>query len=156
MITRPFEDKSLWHQGWYMPAIRLDSPNFGPRPEGACIDLLVLHSISLPPGEYGGDQVQRARIGRALEPPGRHQPRQRAVDRILAQPVLEQVHDKAALAVMDVLLVLDPRKGLFGQRIALASGKILIELELQEAADLVLAIQFLHHHQRRILRQRFR
>lgn len=58
MITRPFEDKSLWHQGWYMPAIRLDSPNFGPRPEGACIDLLVLHSISLPPGQYGGGQVQ--------------------------------------------------------------------------------------------------
>jgi AmpD protein len=47
----------LWHEGWYAPALRLDSPNFGPRPAGACIDLLVIHSISLPPGEYGGPQV---------------------------------------------------------------------------------------------------
>ena len=40
-------------------AHRLPSPNFGPRPEGAIVDLLVLHSISLPPGVYGGDEVQR-------------------------------------------------------------------------------------------------
>ena len=48
----------LWQNGWYSPAKRLDSPNFGPRPAGACIDLLVLHSISLPPGQYGGNEVQ--------------------------------------------------------------------------------------------------
>ncbi len=47
-----------WQQGWYRPAQRLDSPNFGPRPAHACIDLLVVHSISLPPGQYGGDEVQ--------------------------------------------------------------------------------------------------
>jgi AmpD protein len=47
-----------WQQGWYTPALRLDSPNFGPRPAGACIDLLVIHSISLPPGQYGGNEVQ--------------------------------------------------------------------------------------------------
>lgn len=35
------------------------SPNFGPRPGGAAIDLIVIHSISLPPGHYGGDSVQR-------------------------------------------------------------------------------------------------
>jgi AmpD protein len=44
----------LWHQGWYRFAARLPSPNFGPRPVDAKIDLLVLHSISLPPGQYGG------------------------------------------------------------------------------------------------------
>ena len=50
----------LWQDGgWYRFARRLPSPNFGPRPEGAQIDLVVLHSISLPPGEYGGDEVQR-------------------------------------------------------------------------------------------------
>lgn len=49
---------SDWQQGWYAPARRLDSPNFGPRPAGACIDLLVVHSISLPPGQYGGNEVQ--------------------------------------------------------------------------------------------------
>ncbi len=49
----------LWTDGWYRDARRLDSPNFGPRPAQACIDLIVVHSISLPPGQYGGDEVQR-------------------------------------------------------------------------------------------------
>lgn len=49
----------LWDGGWYRFARRLDSPNFGERPAGASIDLVVLHSISLPPGVYGGDEVQR-------------------------------------------------------------------------------------------------
>lgn len=48
----------LWRDGWYRFAHRLPSPNFGARPRQAHIDLLVLHSISLPPGVYGGDQVQ--------------------------------------------------------------------------------------------------
>ena len=52
------EPSHPWDQGWYAPAQRLDSPNFGPRPAGACIDLLVIHSISLPPGQYGGQEVQ--------------------------------------------------------------------------------------------------
>ncbi len=50
---------ALWDGGWYRHARRLDSPNFGPRPAGASIDLVVIHSISLPPGQYGGDAVQR-------------------------------------------------------------------------------------------------
>lgn len=50
---------TLWQAGWYAHAHRLASPNFGPRPTAACIDLIVLHSISLPPGRYGGDEVQR-------------------------------------------------------------------------------------------------
>ena len=49
----------LWHNGWYRYARALVSPNFGPRPEAALIDLIVIHSISLPPGEYGGHNVQR-------------------------------------------------------------------------------------------------
>jgi AmpD protein len=35
------------------------SPNCDERPAGAEITLLVLHSISLPPGEYGGDGIER-------------------------------------------------------------------------------------------------
>ncbi len=35
------------------------SPNFGDRPAGTQIDLVVVHSISLPPGEYGGDAIPR-------------------------------------------------------------------------------------------------
>ncbi|AEG94565.1 1,6-anhydro-N-acetylmuramyl-L-alanine amidase AmpD [Ramlibacter tataouinensis] len=57
--TPPPEAGSLlWQGGWYRFARRLDSPNFGPRPAGADIDLIVVHSISLPPGQFGGDQVQ--------------------------------------------------------------------------------------------------
>jgi AmpD protein len=58
MPDHPAEPTSLWDKGWYSPAQRLDSPNYGPRPSGACIDLLVIHSISLPPGQYGGQEVQ--------------------------------------------------------------------------------------------------
>ena len=47
-----------WHQGWWQGARAVPSPNVDTRPSGTDIDLVVLHSISLPPGEYGGDDVQ--------------------------------------------------------------------------------------------------
>lgn len=50
--------KPVWQAGWYALARRLESPNYGLRPKDAVVDLLVLHSISLPPGQYGGAQVQ--------------------------------------------------------------------------------------------------
>ncbi|MBX3656861.1 MAG: 1,6-anhydro-N-acetylmuramyl-L-alanine amidase AmpD [Ramlibacter sp.] len=50
---------TLWRDGWYAHARQLPSPNFGPRPEQARVDLIVLHSISLPPGQYGGSEVQQ-------------------------------------------------------------------------------------------------
>jgi N-acetyl-anhydromuramoyl-L-alanine amidase len=59
MTSRPDARPALWQDGWYRFARRLPSPNFGPRPPGAQIDLIVVHSISLPPGQYGGDEVQR-------------------------------------------------------------------------------------------------
>jgi len=49
----------LWQQGWYRYARALASPNFGLRPAMAVTDLIVIHSISLPPGEFGNDNVQR-------------------------------------------------------------------------------------------------
>ncbi len=49
----------LWSDGWYRFARPLHSPNFGPRPAGAQVDLIVLHSISLPPGCFGGAEVQQ-------------------------------------------------------------------------------------------------
>ncbi|MBS0389917.1 MAG: 1,6-anhydro-N-acetylmuramyl-L-alanine amidase AmpD [Comamonadaceae bacterium] len=48
-----------WRGGWYQGARQLQSPNHGSRPAGAAIDLIVVHSISLPPGEYGGQAVQQ-------------------------------------------------------------------------------------------------
>ena len=59
MKKPPADRGGLWRDGWYAHARRLPSPNVGERPAGATIDLIVLHSISLPPGQYGGDQVQR-------------------------------------------------------------------------------------------------
>ena len=49
----------MWQAGWYRYARRLPSPNFGPRPATATTDLIVVHSISLPPGQYGGQEVQQ-------------------------------------------------------------------------------------------------
>lgn len=49
----------LWTEGWYRHAHRLASPNFGPRPAQARIDLIVIHAISLPPGQYGSGCVQQ-------------------------------------------------------------------------------------------------
>ncbi|MCW5236259.1 1,6-anhydro-N-acetylmuramyl-L-alanine amidase AmpD [Verminephrobacter eiseniae] len=49
-----------WEGGWHRFAQRLPSPNHGPRPApGNPVDLIVLHSISLPPGEFGGTAVQQ-------------------------------------------------------------------------------------------------
>ena len=35
----------------------LPSPNCDERPAGAALELLVVHNISLPPGEFGGDGI---------------------------------------------------------------------------------------------------
>ncbi|MEP6873892.1 MAG: 1,6-anhydro-N-acetylmuramyl-L-alanine amidase AmpD [Burkholderiales bacterium] len=49
----------VWRDGWLQRARRCESPNFGPRPDAAVIDLVLIHSISLPPGVYGGDAIER-------------------------------------------------------------------------------------------------
>jgi N-acetyl-anhydromuramoyl-L-alanine amidase len=45
--------------GWLQWAEPCPSPNFNLRPENIDIDLMVIHNISLPPGEFGGGYVQR-------------------------------------------------------------------------------------------------
>jgi N-acetyl-anhydromuramoyl-L-alanine amidase len=54
-----FENIAQERGGWLEDAERLDSPHFGLRPPNVEIDLLVIHSISLPPGQYGGSDVQK-------------------------------------------------------------------------------------------------
>lgn len=44
--------------GWLVGAVHCPSPNFNARPE-AEVSLLVVHNISLPPGQFGTGQVQR-------------------------------------------------------------------------------------------------
>lgn len=43
--------------GWLTSARRMPSPNHDARPAGVGIDLLVIHNISLPPGEFGGPWI---------------------------------------------------------------------------------------------------
>ena len=45
--------------GWLCGARRVVSPNCDARPAGAEITLVVVHGISLPPGEYGGAWIER-------------------------------------------------------------------------------------------------
>ncbi|MGB3069866.1 MAG: 1,6-anhydro-N-acetylmuramyl-L-alanine amidase AmpD [Ottowia sp.] len=57
-MSTPEAPSSLWNAGWYRHARLLRSPNFGPRPADTDISLIVVHSISLPPGQFGGENVQ--------------------------------------------------------------------------------------------------
>ncbi len=50
--------KPRWYAGWWSGARRCHSPNFGERPTGEAVSLLVVHSISLPPGVYGGGEIE--------------------------------------------------------------------------------------------------
>lgn len=45
--------------GWLSNVEVRPSPNFGERPEGEKISLLVIHNISLPPEQFGGHWVER-------------------------------------------------------------------------------------------------
>lgn len=45
-------------EGWLRAARHLPSPNCDERPAGSAIELIVVHSISLPPGEFGGGAIE--------------------------------------------------------------------------------------------------
>jgi AmpD protein len=44
---------------WLDSAKQVRSPNFDARPKPSDISLIVIHCISLPPGEFGGDFIDR-------------------------------------------------------------------------------------------------
>jgi AmpD protein len=50
-------------------ALYVASPNCDERPADVCVDLLVIHNISLPPGEYGGPHID-ALFTNKLDPHG--------------------------------------------------------------------------------------
>ncbi len=56
-------------RGWLAGVDRVVSPNHDSRPAGTEIRLLVIHGISLPPGEFGGGYVQQLFCNR-LDPGG--------------------------------------------------------------------------------------
>jgi len=45
--------------GWLGEARRIESPNFDDRPPGETVYLLVVHAISLPPAQFGSDDIVR-------------------------------------------------------------------------------------------------
>lgn len=47
------------NQGWYQAARHVPSPFFDQRPQGETISLLVVHNISLPPGQFGGPYIEQ-------------------------------------------------------------------------------------------------
>lgn len=57
----------LFRGGWLAGARRVDSPNADERPSDAVVDLLVVHNISLPPGRFGGDAIERLFTNRLAE-----------------------------------------------------------------------------------------
>lgn len=57
-MTHPSEsERQAGDDGWLPHIERIDSSNCDARPPGEAICLIVIHAISLPPGEFGGDDV---------------------------------------------------------------------------------------------------
>lgn len=59
----------LDRHGWLTHAgvRRVPSPNHDERPAGTCVSLLVLHNISLPPGQFGGPYIEGLFSNRLVE-----------------------------------------------------------------------------------------
>ena len=53
------EDLRMEASGWLAGVRRVQSPNCDERPDAIAIELIVIHGISLPPGEFGGDHIER-------------------------------------------------------------------------------------------------
>jgi AmpD protein len=51
-------------RGWIEGARRLASPNANERPTGMAVDTVIVHSISLPPGQFGGTAIERLFMNR--------------------------------------------------------------------------------------------
>ncbi|MEN8261106.1 MAG: 1,6-anhydro-N-acetylmuramyl-L-alanine amidase AmpD [Pseudomonadota bacterium] len=49
---------------WLTDAKKVPSPNCDPRPPNTEISLIVIHCISLPPGEFGGDWIDKFFLNR--------------------------------------------------------------------------------------------
>ncbi len=59
LACTPFPGFTIDQNGW-VPGIRqVPSPNCDERPAGQPVELIVIHGISLPPGEFGGADVER-------------------------------------------------------------------------------------------------
>lgn len=57
MEAVPHSSMEFDAEGWCLQAAHLPSPNCDARPEDTDASLLVVHNISLPPGQFGGPYV---------------------------------------------------------------------------------------------------
>jgi AmpD protein len=72
--------------GWLPKARRVPCPNRDERPPGVAVDLLVIHGISLPAGEFGGpwiDALFRNRLNPQAHPDFREVAHQRVSSHLL-------------------------------------------------------------------------
>jgi AmpD protein len=67
--VKPAARISVDRDGIVRAAAQVPSPNFDDRPEGTAITLLVVHGISLPPGQFGGTGIVELFTNR-LDPAG--------------------------------------------------------------------------------------
>ena len=67
-ITKPsFSMDYTIEKGWLSKIEHYPSPHFSARESGQDISLLVVHNISLPPGQFGGDYITDLFLGK-LDP----------------------------------------------------------------------------------------
>ncbi len=59
LVRQMTENTQCITDGWLQWAEHCPSPNFNLRPDNIDISLLIIHNISLPPGEFGGGYVQQ-------------------------------------------------------------------------------------------------
>ncbi len=45
--------------GWFEQARKVCSPNYNKRPDNTAVNAIIIHSISLPPGCYDGDDISQ-------------------------------------------------------------------------------------------------
>lgn len=53
----------MTEKNWFTGAIQRSSPHCDTRPTGTDIELIVIHGISLPPGEFGGPYIDALFMG---------------------------------------------------------------------------------------------
>jgi AmpD protein len=64
LAPSPGARTGAWRGGWWRGALRVRSPHHNARPGGEPVDLVVVHAISLPPGDFGGGWITDLFLGR--------------------------------------------------------------------------------------------
>ena len=60
IVRQSFNHSASKPPAHWLPNVKcLPSPNYNLRPAGACVNLLVIHNISLPCGHYGGGHIEQ-------------------------------------------------------------------------------------------------